>query len=404
MGRLIVRDWANLGGELASRWYPRPHQSKRRARARPHAPGRQATKEGGAAGWGLAGSSLSLRLSHSLPFPSVPVQFDFPLVLSLFCLKAKVRYAPKLPTWCPSRKVRYLRWLLPTNQRASSGDSIAHPLTFWLASAYHHPALAAIHSINVNQKSVVAVEAIPSRQSLLGDFNLTLLLRLCGGSSPQEKQAGKCHSLTARWGSIRRYTAVFDRQAELNSTSSHILPPSSLLSGSSIVRHSRSTLALENKCAPIRSVYGNLSQLTCSVISYRLSLTRWIRATLKYSELARQQSLQVNKECVKVPAPSKSQVQTNRACCLGVEVLVQEDRLLLLYTTACLAAYRYIGSRGILSPQHNLFSPLLLDAPPQPGFPYSNFEPMLLGVLSTRKYDQFMLGSRSIQACQKLGR
>ncbi|KAI6489213.1 hypothetical protein MCOR18_002737 [Pyricularia oryzae] len=290
------------------------------------------------------------------------------------------------------------------SRRASSGDSIAHPLTFWLASAYHHPALAAIHSINVNQKSVVAVEAIPSRQSLLGDFNLTLLLRLCGGSSPQEKQAGKCHSLTARWGSIRRYTAVFDRQAELNSTSSHILPPSSLLSGSSIVRHSRSTLALENKCAPIRSVYGNLSQLTCSVISYRLSLTRWIRATLKYSELARQQSLQVNKECVKVPAPSKSQVQTNRACCLGVEVLVQDDRLLLLYTTACLAAYRYIGSRGILSPQHNLFSPLLLDAPPQPGFPYSNFEPMLLGVLSTRKYDQFMLGSRSIQACQKLGR
>ncbi|TLS27266.1 hypothetical protein PpBr36_05330 [Pyricularia pennisetigena] len=182
MGRLIVRDWANLGGELASRWYPRPHQSKRRerARARPHAPGRQATKEGGAAGWGLAGSSLSLRLSHSLPSRASAIRFSsrtFPLLYG-YIPDSRATTSFDLPS------IFQTRLLALFLAEPVAGTRLPTRSPFCLLLPISLPCLACHPFHQCQSEAVVAVEAIPSRQSLLGDSNHALLLRLCGGSSP----------------------------------------------------------------------------------------------------------------------------------------------------------------------------------------------------------------------------
>ncbi|TLD12362.1 uncharacterized protein PgNI_03035 [Pyricularia grisea] len=107
----------------------------------------------------------------------------------------------------------------------------------------------------------------------------------------------------------------------------------------------------------------------------------------KATEFAAQQGMRESSCPKQIPSPDNSRLLS----WCGGTCAEDEDRLLLLYITVCFAAYRYIGSRGILSPQHNLFSPvrkqvrllyrymLLLGQ----GFPYSNFDTHTIGVIST---------------------
>ncbi|TLD20658.1 hypothetical protein PspLS_08517 [Pyricularia sp. CBS 133598] len=353
MGRLIVRDWANLGGELASRWYPRPHQSKRRARsrARPHAPGRQGTKEGGAAGWGLAGSSLSLRLSHSLPFPSVPVQFDFPL-----------------------GKGRYRRWLLAPNQYGYIPGSRA-TTSFDLPSFFQTRLLALFlgepvagtrlptrspfglllpitlpchpfHQCQSEVRRCCGGNPIPSSPQVI--LNHTLLLRLCGGSSPQEKQAGKCHSLTARWGSTRRYPCLAAKRNSTFNPIPHSAPVHILSLVHQLFDIRTSTLCIR-KQVRANQLSLRLPAHVLRVISYRVLLTRWVRAT---------QILSIDK-AIEFSAYQGMYPKSRQ---LALVVLVW--RYLCRRTNYCYCTPLGVSPRtgtseaGVPSPQHNLFSPV----------------------------------------------
>ncbi|TLS26442.1 hypothetical protein PpBr36_05329 [Pyricularia pennisetigena] len=137
----------------------------------------------------------------------------------------------------------------------------------------------------------------------------------------------------------------------------------------------RSTLELGKKCAPIKSPSGlavveqweeALSYvMPCFYATYIPYANRSAPASscalycniIPFEPLANTAYWQgnrvcsANKECVRVLVPSDPESRQFALVCLGVEVLVQEGRLLLLYTTACFAVYRYIRA-GVSSP-HN---------------------------------------------------